>query len=516
MNTLARSLLDHPPAVLRVIAELNGVTLRSNLAHQAVEQLVSMIAREDHLLHLLAGCSDQARQAIDALLRSQGHLPVPIFERRFGVIRSVGPGRLLREAPYRQPVSAAEELWYRGLIYRAFAERSHGLSEFIYVPSDLVPHLPQPEPLATSFILPDAGPPARAIVADDSLLHDACTLLCLAQAGGIRLAGLGSPFAWRTKSLYELNRFLLHPLQEPMTLSDSDPGSQAALMITLAQDLDWLRAGDRGILARVNVAKARPWLEASREEQRRQLLAAWETSSRWNDLCRAAALRCEETGNWSNDPRVTRRSLKPLVAALPPATWFRLDDLVAAIRRELPDFQRPDGDYDTWYIRRRNTQEFLRGYECWEDVEGEVLGSLVRGVLHWLGAVDLGAGEHSSEGSATLFRLTAAGAAWLKGLPVPQGTPAVPISVGSDFLVAVPESAALLTRFQVSRFTASESGGPPFVYRITQSGLHRAGRQGITSTQVLDFLMALTNGEVPENVANALRRWQPGSDKRER
>lgn len=506
MNTLVHSLLDHPPALLRVIAELNGVQLRSNQVRQAANQLAAVMVRDDHLAQLLAGCSDPARQALDALLRSQGRLAMPIFERRFGAIRSVGPGRLLREAIYRQPANAAEELWYRGLIYRAFAEQPHGLVEFVYVPSDLAPHLPQPEPVATSFALPVVDPPVQVVLADDSLLHDACTLLCLAQAGGMRPARLGHPYQWRAKSLYELNRFLLHPLQEPKALLGTAPGSQAALMLTLAQDLDWLRSGDQ---VQVNAVAARPWLEASREEQRSLLLEAWEVSSRWNDLCRAAALHCEETGNWSNDPVATRRSLKPLLAALPSGTWFRLEDLVAGVRRELPDFQRPDGDYDTWYIRRRDTQDFLRGYACWEEVEGEVLRSMVQGVLHWLGAMDQGYHEQSSDGSPTLFRLTEAGAAWLAGRPVPEGSPTLPITVGPNFVITVPGSAPLLTRFQVSRFASWEPGGPPFAYRITQSGLRRAGRQGIGGERVLAFLMAQAGENMPENVTNALRRWPP-------
>jgi hypothetical protein len=38
------------------------------------------------------------------------------------------------------------------------------------------------------------------------------------------------------------------------------------------------------------------------------------------------------------------------------SAWYRLEDFVAAIREASPDFQRPGGDYDTWYIPRRGDE----------------------------------------------------------------------------------------------------------------------------------------------------------------
>ena len=55
--------------------------------------------------------------------------------------------------------------------------------------------------------------------------------------------------------------------------------------------------------------------------------------------------------------------------------------MIDAFKEAEPDFQRPTGDYDTWYIRRTDTQEFLKGFDQWDAVEGELLRFLC-GPLH--------------------------------------------------------------------------------------------------------------------------------------
>ncbi len=167
------------------------------------------------------------------------------------------------------------------------------------------------------------------------------------------------------------------------------PGSPAALALSLANDLGWLRPHGRRRLA-LHAASVRTWLEAPRDQQRRIVREAWQTSQSWNDLCRTPGLACEDTGNWHNDPVATRERLMPLFAQLEPGAWTTLDALVAAVKTTAPDFQRPDGDYDTWYIRERDSQTYLRGFDCWDAVEGALLRFLITGPLHWLGAVNSG------------------------------------------------------------------------------------------------------------------------------
>ncbi len=504
MNSLERSLQDHPAAMLRAIADSLGVGLSSNNARQMAEQIAGALSDSVRLREVLEGCSAGARLALNDLLRADGSLLVAAFTRRHGAIRLVGPGHIERERPHAAPASPAEELWYRGLIYRAFAATADGAAEVVYVPGDLAARLPDPGPWRAELQLSAAAAPAGDRRPESQLVQDCCTVLCLVQAGRVRLRHAGVPMAWRTNHLYELNQLLLHPAADAVAITQSRSSSLAALALTLATELGWTRAESSRL--RLGGRAVQAWLDSSRGAQRRALLEGWRSSTLWNDLWRVPQLWCEDTGGWANDPVATRERLLALLAGLEAGAWYRLPDLVAAVKQVLPDFQRPDGNYQTWYLRRRAEPAYLRGFESWDDVEGELLRYLFAGPLHWLGAVDLG----GDPGPAESFRLTAAGAAWLAGEPPPVEAAAGRLAVGRDFSVVVAVDAPLRHRFRVARFTSWTRGGPPFRYRITQSGLRRAARQGVQAAQILAFLEAEADGEVPDNVARALQRWEGG------
>ena len=62
----------------------------------------------------------------------------------------MGAAKRDREKPYLNPASAAEDLFYRALLGRAFFETAEGAQEFAYIPDDCLPlirrHLPEPRP----------------------------------------------------------------------------------------------------------------------------------------------------------------------------------------------------------------------------------------------------------------------------------------------------------------------------------------------------------------------------------
>lgn len=510
MSSLLPSLRNCSPALLRAIAETNGVELTSNQPSQMAGQLAAALSDVGHLQASVAACTPAAQEALAALLREGGRSPRAAFERSHGSVRPAGPGRLERERPHLAPSNATEELWYRGLLFPTMVETPDGLVEFLSVPTELAVRLPPPAPAAAPFppLALAVTPPPQPMV--DLLLHDACSLLCLAQAGLATVRVPSELAAWQSTSLYEFNRLTLQPPADPVWIAGEGPGSPAALALALADDLGWLRA--RGRRLELTPGPARAWLEAPRPEQRRRLLDAWVQSMRWNDLCRTPALSCEQTGSWANDPVGTRQRLLPLLASLQPGAWYDCAGLVTAIKAHSPDFQRPDGNYDTWYIGRRGDSAFLRGFEHWEQVEGELLRFLLSGPLHWMGATALMPMGADSPGAVSL---TAAGDAWLHGAPAPAEPEPSRLTVQPDFTVLAPAAASLLDRFRLARFTTWlepvwSDGLPTFVYRISQTGLRRAAQQGIDAARVLDFLQARTAEPLPVNVARALERWASG------
>jgi hypothetical protein len=187
-----------------------------------------------------------------------------------------------------------------------------------------------------------------------------------------------------------------------------------------------------------------------------------------------------------------------------PGTWYRIEALVAAIKDVDADFQRPDGDYDSWYIRDEETGVYLSGFESWGAVEGRLIRYLIRKPMAWLGLVDLGRDDEDQ--APTAFRLTQSGAAFL-GVAAPPPIPEPSSArLRSGFRVAVP-TVRRYERFQLARVADWFQSGAPFVYRLTPSSLERARQQGISITRVLEFLGDLIEAPVPRPVEAALTRW---------
>jgi hypothetical protein len=284
------------------------------------------------------------------------------------------------------------------------------------------------------------------------------------------------------------------------------------------QRLAFLRhlAGRLGFVVRRNgflrleAAPARRWLDAPMPRQQETLQAAWRDDPAWIDLCRVPGLVCDEQTSWHQryDPVATRRAFLSLLARCPLDGWWSLESFVQAVKETHPDFQRPDGDYEGWYIRDAQSGEYLSGIESWDQVEGALISDLLTRPLCWLGTVTTARVEADAPlGRPFACRLTKVGARFLGLLPGEPDLPAsLPIVVQPDFRVQVPAPVNLYTRFQLERFADLEST-EPCRYALTVGGLGRGLARGIRVEQVLAFLQQASEAPVPVNVAGQLRLW---------
>jgi hypothetical protein len=245
------------------------------------------------------------------------------------------------------------------------------------------------------------------------------------------------------------------------------------------------------------------FLEKTRAEQRQAIFDAWCNSPDWNDLRRTPGMECSD-GDWKNDPLQTRSALLSHLGRLPPNGWFHTSSIVDAIKLIAPEFQRPTGRYDDWTIRDSTTQESLAGFDHWDDVEGGLIRFVLRGPLHWLGAVDL---AEPAAGDDWLISLTNWGARWL-GMDVaqPHEIPHRAIQVRDDFSLVLPVGAPLQDRFRVERFAQWQASYPQYVYQVNQRSLRRSADEGISGQQILEFLSSRSQ-HLPDNVMAALRRF---------
>ncbi len=488
MRTTTECLSDYDTVLLRAIAERRGV--EPGTAHQPemAAEIAAAILTPESVAEALAWLSSAEREALDLLMANDGRMRIHRFEQRAGPIRLFGPGRLAREAPWRSPVSAAEGLWYRGMIGRGFAEEAGTTIEFAFVPSDLRPHLPPPAVRQAPFAVPEAEAPHRIAHGDASAVDDTCTLLSLAYAGALSQVegGLGREAIERAAPR------LLDPAPE-----------RAQFLYHLALSAGLVRAQGRAVhLAR---EPARVWLSQPRAEQLRLLQETWRDDSGWNDLWHVPSIRCEETG-WRNDPVAGRAALLELVGHCPGAAWLSIPGFVDTVRAQAVDYLRPNGDFESWYIRDARSGAFLTGLENWEHIEGALLAWALAGPLHWLGAVSLGYREGWEK--ATAFRITPSGMAFLGGLrPPPDEAPTGTAHIAPDATVALPRTASLSDRFQLARIAEWRASGPEYAYAITPASLGRALSAGIELARIERFLARIGENEVPAAALARLRAW---------
>ncbi|MFU8773728.1 MAG: helicase-associated domain-containing protein, partial [Anaerolineales bacterium] len=366
---------------------------------------------------------------------------------------------------------------------RAFFDTSDGPQEFAYIPSDLIPLLPNDkEKMPISFGEPAAPHEcAQPILANDHILDHACTLLAASRIG---LPVEKLSFNCSLHAAYPLSP---HPLYQLLT---------AAGLIS-----------DNG---QPEPEATRKFLEASREEGLAMLAQSWLQSDTFNELGLIPELHME--GEWANDPKKTRGTIINFLSTIPTAKWWSMNAFIASIHLHAPDFQRPAGDYDSWFIRKRETGEYLRGFAHWDEVDGCLLRYMISGPMNWLGIVDLAIQSSSSNGEkmqASSFRLSAWSEALLNG-NLPAGLPkeVSSVQVSASAKMRIPRLFARSARYQIARFCEWESEDSDiYRYILTPNSLTRAKEQGLSISHLLALLHKYSP-TIPPNLVRALERWE--------
>jgi hypothetical protein len=339
MPTLLQSLQNYDLGHLHIIAELWGIQLQAPDVRQGRKNLALALLDPTLIPDIINSLPGQSRQALDELVLQQGSIPWHQFSKKYGQIREMGESRRDREQPHRSPVSTSEQLWYRGLIARAFLEAQHGPQEYAYIPEDLLPLLPNLNAENENILLSrPATPKERAFVAkvNDRIIDHAITLL--------------------TARRIQMDQSELDQAAKKWPL----PVETVASLLATAGLLD----GEQKPVTE----QVRAFLEAPRGEELSQLVNNWLESGTHDDLRLIPHLNAE--GEWLNNPVQARQAALGLLQRLSPETWWSLPAFISAVKTHQPDFLRPGGDYDSWYLKDIQTEQFLRGFEHWDQVEG--------------------------------------------------------------------------------------------------------------------------------------------------
>jgi hypothetical protein len=508
MPSLAQTLPSNDIGFLRIVASLWGIELTSSDASEAAVELSESLCDAELLDEVVSTLPQDGRSALEALAAENGRMPWVAFARRFGDVREMGAGKRDRERPHLNPNSAAEVLWYRALIAKAFFDGDKGLQEFAFIPDDFMMALdfsdiaksteseaadeeeldseeldyieelaeaedeapapsqsapPKPVPVVTPAAAKtdqslgrQASPAEKAVVilARDRILDDACTLLAALRMG----------------------------LEPPET-------KIPAKVLT-----EFLMAAKIIVKGAPQPEPVKNFLEAPRAKALEMLVEAWQNSKSFNELRQIPGLSCE--GEWKNDPLETREFLLNLLEPVPDEQWWSIGAFVRDVKAKYPDYQRPAGDYDSWFIKREADGVFLRGFSSWDEVDGALIRYFFQ-VLHWLAQIDLAAADEGK--AATSFRLSS----------LEQEEESGKIAVASNGRISVDRLTPRVARYQVARFCEwDDEKEDEYRYRVTPKSLKRAKEQGLKAEHLLGILRKHASGPIPPPFVKALQRWE--------
>jgi hypothetical protein len=496
---LLQTLHDSDFGYLQIVAETWDIELNAPDIRAGLPILIQQLKDPRCLEGVISNLSKETQAAFQDLIQSGGQMSWSLFVRKYGLLREMGPGRRDREQPHVYPVSITETLWYRALIGRRFFDTPSGPQEYAFIPQEFLAAIGNYTPLEQGVIGRLATQRESKVIfpADDRILDDACSLLAALRTGEPRDRFISVKSASNVPTDVYLN-FLSDLLRSARVID------QNATPLT---------------------EPTRAFLEAGRGEALRMLVQSWQQSAIVNELRLLPGLIFE--GDWQNESLRTRRLIlddlskapgQPGLPTIPASesvverSYVYLESFVEDVYKLDPDFQRPAGDYDSWFIKSASSGEYLRGFEHWSQVDGAYLRFIITGPLHWLGLIDLAghADDVALPGPVVCaFRFSKMAQALLAGVsPVNLLVEDGKCQVYSDGRIIIPRTCPRVGRYQITRFCNWEKFNDDAYYcRLSPASINRAIGQGLRISHLIALLRKYSP-TIPPSLERALDNYQ--------
>lgn len=473
MLNIVSSLNGQDLGFLKIIANAWGIEIKAPDAYTARTQLAMEMDNTEIIKEIYEVLPENVRQAFDTLLDNEGKIPWAKFARDFGEIQVMGSARRDRERPDLNPLTPTEYLWYKAFIGRAFLSTDTEPQEFAYIPEEIFSCL---EPVhVQKKQIPGRSATSKEtqtiFPASDRILDDICTLL----------ASIRNGF-----SLDLLHDYCDIPVE---------------FLNQLLIDIKLI--SEKGIL---DPDQVRLFLESSREKSLLMLVNHWIENKQLNEMELIPDFIIE--GVLDRNHLKARQFLLDQISLIPAGQWWHLESFVSYVYQINPDFQRPAGNYDTWYIKKAETGEYLRGFEHWDAIDGAFIRFMLTGPLFWLGLVDLA--SSSSDSQILAFKCSNWCADLLSNQP-PEGIKPedVKLVIDSYGKIILPLRFSRTIRYQISRFCdwngKSKDG---YTFQISPVSLQRAKDQGLKISHFLKIVQSVIPHPFPPKLKTALENWE--------
>lgn len=458
---------------LKIVANAWGIEIKAPDAYKARIQLATAMNDPEIIKEIYDVLPEDVKFAFDTLLENDGRTPWAKFARDFGEIQVMGSAKRDRERPDLHPKTPTEYLWYRAFIGRAFFSTETEPQEFAFIPEEIFNQLKpiQIQEKQTPGRIASEKEIEKKKFVTDRILDDACTILAAMRNG------------------FELD-YLKHFCEVPPNFLRS-----------LLSDLNLVSQNGA-----VEPEKVRLFLESSRNESLLTLVKSWIESDTINELYFLPELIID--GNLDHNPKLARQFVMEQISLIPKDQWWNIESFISYIFQTNPDFQRPAGNYDSWYIKDKKTDAYLRGFEHWKDIDGAYIYYLITEPLHWLGLVDLASNSLNEKPLA--FKHSK----WFEDLVYNQKPENMKpedekITMDSYGKFSVPMRFTRAIRYQISRFCDwADIKNENYIYQITPKSLERAKNQSLKVSHLFKIIQPVINHPIPPKLKSALENWE--------
>ena len=475
MPTIRNLLHSHDTDVQRTILTRWGFDLPGDITNQHLKEFATTAVKEGILLEVIQTLPQDAKKCLNELVRNGGKLAWSQFSRIYGDIRVMGAGKRERVHPDREPANPSELLWYSGILGKAFFNTKPEPIEYAYIPEEILMLLHDLERnslkrVGKEFILSKGTVIQRA---HDYILDDICTILA-----GLRMGMDGNT---------------IQPMRTPFTPSE-------VLRLVISLNLYNRKAG-------LNLDAVQEHLTKPRAEAFYDVLQNWQKSLVFPDVLLMPGL------DFGRNTRINfstiRQRLLSILETIPSDIWWDVAATTQDIKTIQPEFLRVAGDMDAWYVKDLRTEEILRGYEHWDEVEGAFIIFFISTILYGLGLCDLALNRKS--GTVLGFRWSEKRKS-LYEMPSPseeEETGAF-YTLAQGNLVINPMCSRSL-RYQISRFCEWKGmRRGEYQYQVTPNSLQKASQQELQVNQFIGLLKKHQTQETSPGLLSALQRFEEG------
>lgn len=323
------------------------------------------------------------------------------------------------------------------------------------------------------------------------LAWDLLTLLSTAAQGELQLTLQDSRITKRLAK--RINDAFLQP-------EDLKAGSDYIDMVVhLATALSLISQSTDSDVAQPTLAithRAEDWARLSFDSQRRRLFGLWQEDRKWAEPAAYGTIYW-----WNSDLTGARKRLVKHLLDLPVGQWTSVDSFLRKIHMTEPFLIWPQDE-----LVRRFGLRALQGFRSqWFDIEGRIIADMLKTMLLWLGAVEIGRDKPKRFVS---FRVTEEGCALLDpehpGDQISPPSKTLLVQPNFEVLVLHPDSRVLWRLMQMSDLVRHDRVS---VYTLNKDSVMRAVESGSPPSNIVDFLDHNTGKGLPQNVAHSIADW---------